>query len=455
MAIETGALARVAESAAAELGIVGAQVALAVGEDFAETPVGVENTATGRAVTANTLFQIGSTTKVFTAALLMRLAEAGEVDIDQPVVTYVPGFRLGDEAATKTVTPRHLMSMTSGIDNGPYLDTGRGDESVRDAVELVADLPVITQPGAGFGYSNASTNVSGLIIETITGTDWDTALRDRLLEPAGLRHSASLPEDHVYHPVAVGHVRADEGVSHARPWIFARGYGPAGSSLCCSAGDLVRFGRIFLRGGLAADGSRVLSERTVAAMQTPHVDVPTKLFADGWCLGPYTKVWDGVRIFGHSGTTPCGSSTLLWVPSHDAAVAVTVNVANRGYHFADRVFDHVFTDVLGITKPTRPAKTPGAPVDTAAYAGVYETADTCYRVTGEDGHLFVTVSATGPVGGSDGAVRSALYPLGDHRFLPADDAVGGHHLWDVAFDLGPDGTAVRFLNGAFAARRTR
>ncbi|MCZ4098531.1 beta-lactamase family protein [Streptomyces sp. So13.3] len=78
-AIDRAAITHLAGEAAAELGIVGAQVAVAIGDEVAECSVGVENIATGRAVTPDTLFQIGSTTKVFTAVLLMQLADAGLV----------------------------------------------------------------------------------------------------------------------------------------------------------------------------------------------------------------------------------------------------------------------------------------------------------------------------------------------------------------------------------------
>ncbi|MFB7089146.1 serine hydrolase domain-containing protein [Streptomyces sp. NPDC056296] len=456
MTIDTTVLTSVAETAAAELGIVGAQVALVIDGEFVECPVGIENVTTGRAVTADTLFQIGSTSKVFTAALVMQLADAGMLDIDKPVARFLPGFRLGDEDATATVTPRHLMSMTSGIDNGPYVDTGRGDDAVRTLVQLVADLPVIAQPGEIFGYNNASAGISGLLVETLTGMTWDEALRDRLLVPAGLRHSASLPEEQVYHPVAVGHIATEGGFDHVKPWTVGRGHGPAGATLTCSAGDLVRFGQLFLRDGLAADGTRVLSERSVAEMQTRQVDLPTQGMADGWCVGPYTKTWGGVRIFGHFGYSPCGSSTLLWVPELHAAVAVTVNVANHGSHFADRVFDHVFAELLGVQRPIRPAKRPGSTIDTEPYIGAYETADRTYRVTAKDGALFVSLMAKDPQGslgvGSE-PVTTELYPLDGHRFILADDVLGGDPLWDAAFIVGDGQKATHFVGGVFAARR--
>ncbi|MGW4031755.1 serine hydrolase domain-containing protein [Streptomyces sp. NPDC004838] len=455
-AIDRAAITHLATEAAAELGIVGAQVAVAVGDEFAECPVGIENIATGRAVTADTLFQIGSTTKMFTAVLMMQLVDAGLVDIDEPVASYLPEFRLGDERATRTVTPRHLMSMTSGIDNGPYTDPGWGPDAVRSAVETVAELPVMGQPGTGFGYTNASTNISGRIIEVLTGSTWDTALRDRLLEPAGLRHSTSLVEEQIYHPVAVGHIATDDGPRHAGPWIFGRGSGPSGSSLCCSAGDLVRFGRMFLRGGLAADGTRVLSGRSVSAMQTQQVDVPSKYLADGWCLGPYTQIWDGVRLFGHSGKVPCGASALLWAPEHDTAVAVTLNVADQGAPFADRVIGGVLKEILGIEKPAPPVGDPAARVDPAPYVGVYDSHELHYRVTADDGRLFVKTSPSRSSDLPEGIVQpttTELFPLGDHRFLPKTGVLGGDRIWDVAFYLGDDGRADRFLNGPLAARR--
>lgn len=439
-------LQQIADDLAAELGITGAQIALARGEEFAEAATGLANARLGTKMTTGTLIQIGSTTKVHTAALVMQLAGEGLLDIDRPVADHLPELRLGDEESTRTVTPRHLMAMTSGIDNGPYADTGRGDDCVAAYAELLADLPMTFRPGTAYGYSNASTNLSGLLVERLTGLCWDDALRERLLKPAGLANSVSLPEELPFHRVAVGHQPDTREV--VPRWTFSRGAGPAGSTLASTAGDLVRFGRLFLRRGVAEDGTRVLPEAAVAEMQTPQVDVPARWFADSWCVGPYLKRWDGVDVFGHSGTNLAGSSTLLWVPERDVAVAVVVNTPARGYPFADAVFDALFPAHFGITKPRRPQPDPHVKIDPRRYTGRFEAHGIDYTVTADSGNLTVGYRAEG-----EEPLTTALLPLGGDRFLPADNAITGHHNWDIAFTC-PNGRAQLLHNGAFTARRT-
>ncbi len=88
------------------------------------------STATGVEVTPDSLFQIGSITKVWTATLVMQLVDEGGLDLDAPVVEALPGFRVADPDVTRTVTMRHLLTHTSGIDGDVFTDTGRGDDCV-------------------------------------------------------------------------------------------------------------------------------------------------------------------------------------------------------------------------------------------------------------------------------------------------------------------------------------
>ncbi|MEV4896329.1 serine hydrolase domain-containing protein [Nonomuraea sp. NPDC055795] len=112
------------QATAESLGVVGAQAAVVKGETVRSYAAGLADARHGTPVDDGTLFQIGSTTKLYTAAMLMRLADDGRLDIDAPVSGNLPEHDLGP------VTARHLMSMTSGLDNGPYADTGRGDDCV-------------------------------------------------------------------------------------------------------------------------------------------------------------------------------------------------------------------------------------------------------------------------------------------------------------------------------------
>lgn len=442
---------------AARVGVAGAQLTIATTPD--ETPLGVAygsaNPDTGLAMTPQTLVQIGSTTKVYTAALAMTLVDEGRAELDVPVRTYLPGLRLGDRAAEQTITLRHLMSMSSGLDNGPYTDTGPGDDCVGRYLELLDGIPHHFRPGTGYGYSNASTNVTGAVIEALTGTTWDAALRARLLGPLGLEQSVTSAEELPYHRVAVGVGLAD-GAPAVRPtgWSFSRGMGPAGSTLATTGADLVRFGQTFLRGGLAADGTRVLSEAAVATMQHVEVDVPAKLFADRWCVGPYQRDWGGVTVYGHSGTNLCGSSLLLWIPELGVTLASQTNTADLGYPLADAMVDAVLSRWFGVRRGPRSVERVDPGVDPGIYVGRYASQDVMYAVAERGGELAIEMRGTGLDGPGDEPVVSPLVPLGDHRFWPEDPRISSHHLWDVAFCPDDDGKIVRLLNGAFPASRT-
>ncbi|MFF4776427.1 serine hydrolase domain-containing protein [Microtetraspora fusca] len=420
--------------AARRLGVTGAQAAVIAGGELRVAATGTANAELGIPMDPRTLIQIGSTTKLHTAVLVMTLVDEGLVDLDAPVRRYLPELRLADEEAARSVTPRHLLSMTSGIDNGRY--DGDHDDPL-GYLSTFADMDMLFAPGNGYSYSNASTVVSGALVARMTGLSWDEALRRRVFEPLGLRDRLTLWEELPYHRIAVGH--APDG-SVVRPWALARGSGPAGSTLCSTAADLARFGELFLR-----DGGGVLSPGACAAMQVPQVALPTRRFADEWCLGPYRRDFSGLEVFGHSGTNLGGSSTLLWAPSTGTVVAVVCNTPHAGYPLAAEVAAYVLGSAPADVEPvTRRTADPGR------YEGRYAACDLRYDVTSADGVLTVTLeeAATGRT-----SPPVALLPLDGDRFLPEVDLSGGRG-WDLAFVV-EDGTAVRLVSGAFAARRVR
>src|SRR4051794_22657991 len=150
-------------------GVPGATLAILEGDEVAEAAYGVLNIRTGVEATPDSLFQIGSITKVWTATLVMQLVDEGLLNLDEPVVTYLPEFKVADPEVTRAVTTRHLLAHTSGIDGDLFLDTGRGDDAVAKYVEACAGLGQNHPLGATMSYCNSGYIVLGRLIEALRG----------------------------------------------------------------------------------------------------------------------------------------------------------------------------------------------------------------------------------------------------------------------------------------------
>jgi len=448
-------LQQLLDETAAKLGVVGAQLSIYDGRTQRDFATGYRNRELELPVTTGTLFQIGSTTKVFNAALIMSLVDAGKLDLDTPVAEYIIDFQLDDAQAKQTMSLRHLLSMSAGLDNGPYYDYGRGDDALGRYVGMMGGVPLIFAPGSAYGYSNASTNVSGHAAARVMGRTWEHLLTERIWEPLGLKHSALFAEDLLLHAVAMGYKKKEsgEGLERTPNWCLPRSIAPAGGLTCCSTGDLVRLGRMFLDRGKSASGVQVLSQAAVEVVQQPQVKLPTRQYADEWCIGPCRKKWGGHVLYGHGGTNLSGSSMLLWCPEKNVAIATLVNVAAQGYPLADAIFDQVLPRLFGIDKPKAPTPKSVTPIKTdfAPYVGRFEAHGMRYDFAVKNDKLMLHCAPEGLFP----EVNCELIPLGDERFLPTDLAVSGNRNWDVAF-WGRDGQgrATNFLQGVFPLRRT-
>jgi len=209
-------------AAMARFGVPG--VAVGVLRDGVEYAAGfgITNVAAPVAVDDHTLFQIGSTTKTFTGTVAMRLVEAGKLDLDAPLRTYLPELRLRDEGVAARVTLRHLFNHTGGWLGDYFDDTGDGDDALATIVARMAELPQFTPLGAFASYNNAGFYLAGRVIEAVTGQTYEAAVREMILEPLGMAESFFFAADCISRRVAVGHTVTDTGTTVARPWALAR-----------------------------------------------------------------------------------------------------------------------------------------------------------------------------------------------------------------------------------------
>ena len=314
--------------------------------------------------------------------MIMQLAAEGRLSLDTAVAKLLPGARLGDPDGSAEITVAHLLTHTSGLEGDIFRDTGRGDGCVRRYVDDLAAAGRVYPPGAAYSYCNSGFTVLGRIIEVLDGRTWDESLRERLIGPLGLTQTVTLPEEAIVHRTAVGHRGHPHEGEPFTAWALPRSAGPAGT-ITASAHDVLTFARMHLNGGLGPDGTRLLGEDAVAAMQETRARLPLdradqSAIGLAWHLGR----WDGHPVIGHDGGTIGQTSYLRVAPEAGVAVCLLTNGSSTAALYRE-LFAEVFTEFAGISPPPavapldeRPARawtSPGTPDVTS----VSRTGTTC------------------------------------------------------------------------------
>lgn len=320
-------LGELVQAAMAAYHIPGVAVGVQIGEEQYTAGFGVTNMRHPLPVDSATLFQVGSITKTITATLLLRLADAGRVDLDVPLRTYLPGLRLADESVAAGVTLRHVLTHTGGWAGDFFDDCGPGDDALARIVERLAELPQLTPLGTLWAYNNAGFYLAGRVVEVVTGQTYEAACQDWVLKPLGMRHSFFFAEDCIPHRVAVGHdaVFEDKEPPISLPWPLARTANAVGG-LVCGVDDLLRYARFHLGDGAAESGEWLLAAPTLAAMHAPQVPAAN---GEHMALTWFVREIDGVRCLRHGGATNGQAATLWLVPDRRFALAVLTN-SDRG-----------------------------------------------------------------------------------------------------------------------------
>lgn len=377
--------------------VPGATLAIDLGGSVLDFATGVTSRETGVEVTTDTVFQIGSNTKLFTTTLVMQLVDAGQVDLDTPVRKYVPSFELSVPGAADAITVRHLLTHTSGIQGDHFEGFGRGDDAVERYVESLRELDLVHPTGAMWSYCNTGFTLAGHLVEQVTQQSYADALRERICAPLGLRRTTVLAEEMVRHRCAVGHVPGPDGEPVVPPTVVMDYASvPAGSRTVSTAAELARFARMHLDGGRAPDGTVILSEPSTQAMQQAQFERPACPSGKGTQgLGWIMDEWSGTRMIGHGGGTVGQLSFLHALPEHDLVVVLLTNSMTGG-RLWDDLGRWLVDDLAGVTIPSVPAvPDPPPTIDTASYTGTYERLGVRLTVRVEDGELVLDTDYTG------------------------------------------------------------
>jgi CubicO group peptidase (beta-lactamase class C family) len=378
---------------------------------------GLASTETEQPVRPDTLFEIGSISKVYTATLIMRLVDEGKVALDTPIITYLPDLRLADAQARETITLRHLLSHTSGLFGDYFDDSGLGDDALTRAVATFATLRQQLPPGALWTYCAApALGLAGAIIERVTGELFETAMRERLFTPLGLERSFYFAHEAIVYPHAVGHLQSHPGADEhevARVYSLPRWVNPSGGVIT-NANDLLTFAEFHLRDGVTSDGTRLLSAESAQAMRQEQTRAAN--FAEAYGLGWALRTVGGEQVVEHIGSIRGFQAHLALAPSRSFAIAILTN-SSRGLVVCRHMRDWALAQYLGLHEESlTPRQLPDE--ELSRFAGRYEwpeAGDVTFTV--HDGGLARTMTLIGLQGTAEEHPPDHLLAIGEREFV--------------------------------------
>ena len=313
-------------------GIPGLAVGIVEGTEvvYSKT-LGVQSLETQAPVTLNSAFSTASVAKCFVATAVVQLAERGSIDLDAPLVQYLPYFRI-DDPRHRQITIRQMLSHTSGMPDiheseydamvaNPEWDDGAAERFVRG----LSESKLIADPGARFSYSNIAYNTLGDLIAKVSGRSFEAYMREEILILSGMPGSNFLLADLPPATLAVPHLRTPTMSVNPLGQPYHRADAPS-SFLYATIEDMCHWGITHLNRGTYC-GQSILSPASYDKMWAPVSDwgaTRPSMYEDmglGWTLGHF----DGEKTISHGGMGFGWSAFFFILPEKNRAAAILCN----------------------------------------------------------------------------------------------------------------------------------
>ncbi|MCE7985204.1 MAG: class A beta-lactamase-related serine hydrolase [Caldilinea sp. CFX5] len=297
---------------------------------------GVADVETRQPVTPQSVFLMYSLAKSLTAPAVLQLVAAGKIDLDAPVVQYLPYFRL-DDPRSDAITVRQLMNHMSGLsadyewhfENLPRFwdevkNNGDDASTLERHLRRLASEKLLYAPGETFSYANDGYNLLGAIIAQVSGQPYEVYMRDHLLQPFGMKNSTFLLQETDPALLAAAHLRDESGqIVKSTQFPYARWGAPSGT-LFSNLDDMLRWAQINLNRG-RLDNVRIVSEASYDLMAEQYVEVgwgdTIQYYGYGWFKGDLGEHY----VINNAGAGFGFRSYMGYAPDDGVAVVVMGN----------------------------------------------------------------------------------------------------------------------------------
>ena len=271
---------------------------------------------TGRPVTPQTPFILGSVSKSFTALAVTQLIEAGRLELDTPVQRYLPWFRVADDSASSQITVGHLLSHTSGFSKSASYIGERKGRTLEQRIRDLHRAELTHTVGSRYAYSNANYATLGLLVQTVSGQSYGDYIQQHIFDRLDMRHSFVSQARALEHGLATGY-RIWFGFPVAANISYGEDGLPSGN-LISSAGDMTHYLIAQLNSGYYGERS-VASREGIQAMHTPGQGA---VYGRGWVKATV----NGVPAIYHGGVAHNYQSFVAFSPEERWGVVVLMNV---------------------------------------------------------------------------------------------------------------------------------
>ncbi|HKR11139.1 MAG TPA: serine hydrolase domain-containing protein [Pyrinomonadaceae bacterium] len=410
----------------------GAVIAIVSGDRVVyQKAFGLANVETRAEMQPEMLFRLGSTTKMFTAAALVTLAEQNKIKLDEPIGNSVKGLH----PAVARLTPHQLLSNSGGVRDFAAPVISNDDAALGNMVRSWKDEIFFGGQGDVYSYSSAGFWLSGFVVEELQGKPYADAMTELLFKPLGMERTTLRPLMAMTYSFATAHQPVQGKPAIVRPFFNNVAMWPAGS-IFSNANDLSRWVIAFLNDG-KLDGKQVLSPSLIGKMVGHHIPVPGEKDSY-YAYGLTAFKFKDVEFVGHGGFSRGYGSMIQMVPSRKFAVIVLTNKSGETL----RKSLNKATEIgLGLKDGEAEKTASFAPLTTAEmdqYVGSYTHAPQTWEISVKEGKFFVKVDGN----------EHQLTRSGERSFT-----FGANNENELVFVPGKSGKIEYLFTQLYAAKR--